>query len=234
MAYYPHAIETGARYQLVGPDGTTAVFNDPLDVNYVGMLSEVTGLDQADIRESAQELVEADGGTHGNFYFGRRPITMSGIVFNHTSVVQRNTRLDLARRASNALRGDATLTWRPSNRNENLILNPSVEPTALTNILNSTGQIGGTGTATLTRSTAQFQSGTASVQVAATNALNGVGFVGAPISSGRPYIVSFKVPPMTRNESRNASNSNRRMLARQSRRLLGSICAYRGLLALLC
>ena len=125
MAYYPHATEFGARYSLVAPDGATAVFNDPFDTNYVGVLTDVTGLDSADVRESATDLTESDGGAHGSFFLGRRPIVLSGIVINHTSVAERTLRLDRARRASLALRGNSTLSWKPSSRRENLIINPS-------------------------------------------------------------------------------------------------------------
>lgn len=118
MTYYPYAMETGGVYKLTNPNGAIAVFNDPTDPNYVGMLSEVTGLDSPDVRESADDLVQADGGTHGAFYFGRRPITMTGTVFGHNSVAERNTRMDRARRASMAVRTDSTLSWKPSLNNQ--------------------------------------------------------------------------------------------------------------------
>lgn len=114
MAYYPLATEIGAIYKLQSPDGVIAVFNDPSDPNYVGMLTEVTGLDSAEVRESATDLAEADGGSHGSFYFGRRPITLSGKVFGHATLADRDARMDRARRACLALRGDATLSWKPS------------------------------------------------------------------------------------------------------------------------
>ena len=126
MSYYPFSTEIGARYKLVSPLGDTAIFNDPNDPNYVGMLTEITGLDSADVRESADELVEADGGTHGSFYMGRRPIVLSGRVFGHSTLVERAIRLDRAKNASMALRGDATLSWIPSlnARDENIITHP--------------------------------------------------------------------------------------------------------------
>ena len=113
MAYQPLAVEVGTIYTLTGPDGSVAVFNDPLDANYVGMLTDVSGLDSAEVRESAADLIEADGGAHGAFYMGRRPITLSGRVFNHSSIAERNVRLDRARRASLGLRADSTLKWTP-------------------------------------------------------------------------------------------------------------------------
>lgn len=111
MAYIPYSPQTGAKYVLVGPDGTRAAFNDPTDGDYVGMLTDVTGLDSAEVRESSEDLVQSDGGQHGNFYYGRRTIAMSGLVFGHTTLLQREARLDKLRRASNAMRSDAVLSW---------------------------------------------------------------------------------------------------------------------------
>ncbi len=127
MAYLPYAVTYGDRYELVGPDGTRAVFNDTGDPNYVGMLSEVTGLDSAEVRESADDLVEADGGVHGYFYFGRRPITMTARIFGHASLLERQARIDLARRATLAMRSDASLLWKPATRRVNCITNPIFE-----------------------------------------------------------------------------------------------------------
>ena len=114
MAYIPLAQEVGAKYTLTSPDGVVAVFNDPSDPNYVGMLTDLSGLDSADVRESAMDLPEADGGYHGNFYFSRRPISMTASVFGHASILERSTRIDRARRASLALRGDSILKWTPN------------------------------------------------------------------------------------------------------------------------
>lgn len=124
MAYYPLRQETDARYLLIAPDGTTAAINDEFDNDYVGMLTEITGIDGTDIRESAEDLTEADGGAHGYFYMGRRSISMSGRTFGHVTALERDTRLDKLRRATMALRGDAALTWKPATRLENLAINP--------------------------------------------------------------------------------------------------------------
>jgi hypothetical protein len=124
MAYYPYATEIGAIYTLMAPSGSFAVFNDDKHPYYAGMLTEVTGLDSPDVRESAEELAQADGGSHGHFWFGRRPITLGVRLFGHTSIAQRTARMDLARRASLALRGDSILSWKPSVRRENLVTNP--------------------------------------------------------------------------------------------------------------
>lgn len=110
MAYLPLASQIGAVYTLTN-GAWTAVFNDPTSPNYVGMLTEVSGLDSAEIRENSMDLVESDGGVHGPFYMGRRPIVLTGKVFGHATVAARDARLDRARNASLALRTDATLSW---------------------------------------------------------------------------------------------------------------------------
>ncbi len=127
MAYYPIATSFEAIYKLTSNSSVSAVFNDPLDPEYVGALTEVTGLDSPEIRESAFDLTEADGGQHGYFYFGRRPVVLSGTVFGHTSVAERTARLDRARRASQGMLGNAALTWKPRVRLENLIANPRAQ-----------------------------------------------------------------------------------------------------------
>ena len=124
MAYVPYAVTFGDRYEIVGAEGARAVFNDPTDPNYVGMLSEITGLDSPEVRESAEDLVEGDGGVHGSFYFGRRPITMTCRVFGHATLAERALRIDRARRATLAMRADSVLAWKPTTRRENFLINP--------------------------------------------------------------------------------------------------------------
>lgn len=118
MAYYPISTEIGGIYTLVSPSGERAVFNDQADADYVGMLpgpEGITGLDSAEVRESAFDRVEGDGGYHGKFYFSRRPIVINAKVFNHASIAQRTARVDKARQASLCLGADGALTWKPSN-----------------------------------------------------------------------------------------------------------------------
>jgi len=107
-------VEYGAKYTLTGPDGTIAVFNDSTSPNFVGILSpESSGLDSPDVREDAQERTEEDGGIHGNFYYGRRPVVLQGTIIA-SSATQRAERIEKLTRATNALRGDATLKWKPT------------------------------------------------------------------------------------------------------------------------
>lgn len=111
MAYVPYSPQIGCKYVLTGPNGQRAVFNDQTDADFVGQLTEITGLDSPEVRESADDLPSADGGQHGNFFFGRRPITMTGTVYGHSSMLERDTRLDKLRQASNCLQADGTLVW---------------------------------------------------------------------------------------------------------------------------
>lgn len=108
-------IQYGQKFTLEGPDGTKAVFNDSADGNYVGILAaaECSGLDSADVRDNGQERTEEHGGVHGNFYYGRRPIILAGTIIA-SSATQRNERAERLQRASNALTGDAKLSWTPT------------------------------------------------------------------------------------------------------------------------
>lgn len=118
MAVIPDGPEYGVKFTLEGPDGTKAVFNDSTDPNYVGILSpESSGLDSADVRESAADAVEADGGIHGNFFYGRRPVVLQGTIIA-SSATQRNERASRLKQASNAMRADATLKWTPTGSEE--------------------------------------------------------------------------------------------------------------------
>lgn len=72
----------GVPFTVVGPDGTRAVFNNPADPDYVGFLTDVSGLDSAEVRENAEVVAGDDGGIHGDFFYGRRPIVFEGMIDN--------------------------------------------------------------------------------------------------------------------------------------------------------
>jgi hypothetical protein len=111
----PLGVEYGVKYTLTGPDGTVAVFNDSSDPNFVGSLSpESSGLDSPEVREDAQDATEADGGVHGNFFYGRRPVILQGTIGPASSAADRNAKVSKLLRASNAMRGDAVLKWKPA------------------------------------------------------------------------------------------------------------------------
>lgn len=106
-------VEYGCKYVLVGPDGTRVVFNDDTDEDFVGILSpDTSGLDASDVREDATDATEEDGGHHGDFYEGRRPVVLVGTIIS-TGPEDRNAKAAKLKRASRALREDATLTWQP-------------------------------------------------------------------------------------------------------------------------
>lgn len=106
-------VEYGCPYVLEGPGGDRAVFNDATDEDYVGALdAESSGLDSAEVRESAHNAPEADRGVHDNFWFGRRPVVLQGTIIA-SSAEDRNTKVAKLKAASNALREDTTLTWTP-------------------------------------------------------------------------------------------------------------------------
>jgi Siphovirus-type tail component, C-terminal domain len=106
-------VEYGCPYELVGPDGTRVVFNDDSDEDFIGILNpESSGLDSPDIREDAVDAVEEDGGHHGDFFYGRRPVVLQGTIIA-SGPKDRNEKVAKLKRATHALRGDATLTWEP-------------------------------------------------------------------------------------------------------------------------
>jgi virginiamycin B lyase len=110
----PVGPQTGTTYTLTGPDGAIAVFNDSTDPNYVGAITEISGFESPEVRQNAENIVGMDGGIHGNFYYGPRPITLTGTIYNVASATDRNEKLDKLTSASNAMRADATLEWTPS------------------------------------------------------------------------------------------------------------------------
>lgn len=105
------SVQLAAKYTLTGPTGVAAVFNDPTDPNYVGVITDLSGFDSPEVRESADDLVGMDGGIHGDFFYGRRPITMSGIVLNPTTALDRDQKLDKLSAATDALRANSILNW---------------------------------------------------------------------------------------------------------------------------
>ena len=114
--------EVSISYTFVGPDGSRAVVgnNDAAqaDPDFVGFLDAENGitglLDGADVRESASDLVEADGGSHGPFFEGRRSGTVQGIFFPVEDMAVVNAKREKLLRATRALRGDTVMRWTPS------------------------------------------------------------------------------------------------------------------------
>lgn len=107
----PFGIEVGIRYDITGADGSRVSFNDPADRDFTGYLEAVTGLDGPDVRESSELYVQGDGGIHSDFFYGRRPITLSGTFDTSVFGTARNRKITRLLRATNAMREDATLSW---------------------------------------------------------------------------------------------------------------------------
>lgn len=135
------AYELDAIYVLTGPDGQRAVFNDQSDPDYVGVITEVSGLDSPEVRENADNLVQFDGGIHGDFFWGRRPVVLNGLILNPQSPAERNVRQNKLERASAALRGDAELKWTLSGGEQQFILVRRQQPVRVTGAWQKTFQI---------------------------------------------------------------------------------------------
>lgn len=89
------AIELGIPYYVYNPAQTDYfALNVPGDANFAGYVSDVTGLDDAEVRENAQNVNAGDGGFHGRFWRGRRPWTVSGFVMPVTPVIARSAAVE--------------------------------------------------------------------------------------------------------------------------------------------
>lgn len=108
-------VEYGCKFTLDNGAGARASFNDPTDPDFVGVLDpeQCSGIDSPDVREDAQDRTEDDGGIHGSFYYGRRPIVLGGTVIA-SSVNDRNEKVAKIKAASNAMRSNATLSMFPT------------------------------------------------------------------------------------------------------------------------
>ena len=91
----------------------------------------ITGLDSPDVRESFADKVESDGGIHGAFFHGRRPITFRGRI-TASSATERNQKMTRLMRATNALQSDGTITWTPDGGEEQFVRFRKQQPTRFT------------------------------------------------------------------------------------------------------
>jgi hypothetical protein len=115
MAELSQGQQNSAIYWLENAEGRRAVYNDPSDPDYVGPVDDVTGLDSAEVREAATDAVEAHGGFHGNFWSGRRPVTIQSTITPNDAptIASREDKLEKLRRSSQALTRDGYLIWFP-------------------------------------------------------------------------------------------------------------------------
>lgn len=114
-------IENGTKYVLTRA-GIRATFNDATDPDHVGFLDAengATGLDGADMREVADEIVEGDGGIHGDdFWLGRRPHTFTGIIDANSGIAVVGERITRLRQIVNGARkkgSEALIQWQTTN-----------------------------------------------------------------------------------------------------------------------
>lgn len=131
----------GVKYTLVSNDGIRAVFNDPEDADYIGWLSDLTGLDSPDLRENADDLVGDDGGVHGDFFYGRRPVVITGQIESRPDNISRNLRMTKLQRASNSTRTDSTLRWAPEGGVEQILYLRRQQPLRITGGYNKSFQL---------------------------------------------------------------------------------------------
>lgn len=101
--------EYGAPYSITASDGTSVTFNDGGGL----VLEDVTGFDSPNVRQNVAELPETDGATAGNFFFGARPVTLTGRIINATPAA-RNVLIVQLQRALRGLRSDVTIRSSPS------------------------------------------------------------------------------------------------------------------------
>lgn len=110
------AIELGAIYRIYNSDQSNYFcLNDPTDDNFVGYVSDITGLDSPGVRENAQTLSAASGGYQGPFWADRRPWTISGYIFPTMPITLRSANQELMEGVlMDCLQADGTMTWMPS------------------------------------------------------------------------------------------------------------------------
>jgi hypothetical protein len=111
------AIELGSPYYLYNPAQTDYVaLNKDTDSNFVGYVSDITGLDDSEVRENALNINAGDGGVHGRFWRGRRPWTIAGFIMPMTPVTARSAAVEHMENILNqCLASDGTLMWIQSN-----------------------------------------------------------------------------------------------------------------------
>lgn len=140
---HPLTVEVGRPYAIVGPDGTRASFNDRDDADFVGFLNGedgITGLERAGVRESADDLPDADGGVHGAFRYSRLTFTLKGLVSHEplgalagwTEAQVRAERISRLMRATDAMRADSLLLWTPSSAPPVRVAFRQQQPTRIT------------------------------------------------------------------------------------------------------
>lgn len=113
------AIDLSAIYTITAPSGVDgfgeiAVLNDPTSANFVGYLEDLSfGLE---VRENADDKVEAHGGVHGPFWHGRLPFTMEISLEEAATWPLSNARYEKLRAACNAMAAPGSVVWTEQGR----------------------------------------------------------------------------------------------------------------------
>ena len=137
----PTGPQFGIKYTLTNAEGLRCVFNDEHDADYVGWLTNISGFDSPDVREAADDLVGDDGGVHGLFYYGRRPVVLEGMIDSRPDNALRNLRMTRLQRSSNAMRTDSTLRWMPEGGVEQVLNLRRQQPLRITGGYNKSFQL---------------------------------------------------------------------------------------------
>jgi phage-related protein len=101
--------EYGAVWTVTAPDGASVTFNDGLGL----YLEDVSGFDSPNVRENVEDLPGVDGAVAGNFWYGSRPVTLTGRIVA-SSASARNTKISDLLIALRGLRGNVILQTTPS------------------------------------------------------------------------------------------------------------------------
>jgi hypothetical protein len=110
-----NAPQYGVKFELNRSGIARCTFNDPTDADNVGSLTAIDGLDSPEVREQGENLQEFDGGIHADrFFYGRRTVTLEGVIHGHASIAQRNDMIQKLMDATNAMRDDVQVIWTPS------------------------------------------------------------------------------------------------------------------------
>lgn len=128
------AIELGVPYYFYNNAGTEYfALNAPTDPNFVGYVSDITGLDDAGVRENAQVVVAGDGGYHGPFWRDRRPWTMSGAIMPQFPLLARDQSQELIEAVlGQCLQLDGSLLWTPADGIERFLPFRKQQPVRMT------------------------------------------------------------------------------------------------------
>ena len=119
--------EYAAIWTIEADDGSTITFNDGQGL----VLEEITGFDSPTIRTNVEDRPEYDGAVAGDFYMGRRAVTLRGRIVN-VNAADRNLTVVQMQRTLRALRSSVTITSQPSGL-------PAMQATAKLESLRVTG-----------------------------------------------------------------------------------------------